>query len=47
MTRVYTDHAIFDVTPDGFSVRETFGDNTVESLEQLTGLALSTTTVEE
>jgi 3-oxoadipate CoA-transferase beta subunit len=40
VTRVYTDHAIFDVTPDGFAVREAFGDNTVESLAQLTGLAL-------
>ena len=41
VTRVYTDHAIFDVTPDGFSVRESFGDNTVEMLAALTGLALS------
>nr|WP_315268935.1 3-oxoacid CoA-transferase subunit B [Microbacterium lemovicicum] len=40
VTRVYTDHAIFDVTPDGFSVREAFGDNTVETLEALTGLSL-------
>lgn len=38
VTRVYTDHAIFDVTPDGFRVREAFGDNTVASLEELTGL---------
>ena len=28
VTRVYTDHAVFDVTPDGFAVREAFGDNT-------------------
>jgi len=40
VTRVYTDHAIFDVTPDGFFVREAFGDNTVEMLEALTGLSL-------
>ena len=40
VTRVYTDHAVFDVTPDGFVVREAFGDNTVESLSQLTGLNL-------
>ena len=40
VTRVYTDHAVFDVTPDGFAVREAFGDNTRESLEQLTGLRL-------
>lgn len=40
VSRVYTDHAVFDVTPDGFRVREAFGDNTVESLEELTGLTL-------
>ncbi|WP_375385349.1 3-oxoacid CoA-transferase subunit B [uncultured Microbacterium sp.] len=40
-TRVYTDHAIFDVTPEGFRVREAFGDNTVESLSELTGLTLT------
>lgn len=41
VTRVYTDHAIFDVTAEGFRVREAFGDNTVESLQELTGLELS------
>ncbi|MCP2635721.1 3-oxoacid CoA-transferase subunit B [Microbacterium sp. HD4P20] len=41
VTRVYTDHAIFDVTADGFAVREAFGDNTVASLSELTGLDLS------
>jgi 3-oxoadipate CoA-transferase beta subunit len=41
VTRVYTDHAIFDVTPDGFAVREAFGANTVETLAELTGLSLS------
>ena len=40
VSRVYTDHAIFDVTPDGFAVREAFGDNTLESLAELTGLTL-------
>jgi 3-oxoadipate CoA-transferase beta subunit len=40
VSRVYTDHAVFDVTPDGFAVREAFGDNTVESLAELTGLRL-------
>ena len=40
VTRVYTDHAVFDVTPEGFSVRETFGGNTVAGLEELTGLKL-------
>jgi 3-oxoadipate CoA-transferase beta subunit len=40
VTRVYTDHAVFDVTPEGFAVRETFGGNTVAGLEELTGLKL-------
>lgn len=40
VSRVYTDHAVFDVTPEGFAVREAFGDNTVESLGALTGLTL-------
>lgn len=40
VTRVYTDHAVFDVMPDGFAVREAFGDNTSESLAELTGLTL-------
>lgn len=40
VTRVYTDYAVFDVTPDGFRVRELFGDNTIEELESLTGLSL-------
>jgi 3-oxoadipate CoA-transferase beta subunit len=42
VTRVYTDHAIFDVTPGGLVVREAFSDNTVESLAELTGLVLRT-----
>lgn len=41
VSRVYTDHAVFDVTPDGFSVRELFGENTVASLIELTGFALA------
>ncbi|KAF2419798.1 3-oxoacid CoA-transferase subunit B [Microbacterium sp. B35-30] len=41
VTRVYTDRAVFDVTPDGFAVREAFGDNTVELLAELTGLELT------
>ncbi|MEW1962633.1 3-oxoacid CoA-transferase subunit B [Microbacterium sp. NPDC077644] len=40
VSRVYTDHAVFDVTPEGFRVREAFGENTVESLSELTGLEL-------
>jgi 3-oxoadipate CoA-transferase beta subunit len=41
VTRVYTDHAVFDVTGDGFRVREAFGDNTVASLSELIGLGLT------
>ncbi|MFA5607096.1 MAG: 3-oxoacid CoA-transferase subunit B [Leucobacter sp.] len=44
VTRVYTDHAIFDVTPEGFAVREVFGENTVAGLEELTGLQLTDAT---
>ncbi|MEU2740409.1 3-oxoacid CoA-transferase subunit B [Streptomyces sp. NPDC007095] len=44
VTRIYTDHAVFDVTPDGLRVRETFGDNTVDSLAALTGLNLADVT---
>ncbi|WP_374976534.1 3-oxoacid CoA-transferase subunit B [Microbacterium trichothecenolyticum] len=40
VTRVYTDHAVFDVAGGRFAVREAFGDNTVESLAALTGLDL-------
>jgi 3-oxoadipate CoA-transferase beta subunit len=40
VSRVYTDHAVFDVTAEGFAVRELFGTNTVQGLRELTGLAL-------
>jgi len=40
VTRIYTDHAIFDVTAEGLAVRELFGDNTVEQLAGITGLTL-------
>ena len=40
VSRVYTDHAVFDITPEGFAVRELFGDNTIAELEQITGLSL-------
>lgn len=46
VSRVYTDHAIFDVTLTGFAVREAFGDNTVASLSELTGLALADASAE-
>lgn len=41
VTRVYTDHAVFDVADGRFAVREAFGDNTVASLAELTGLELA------
>lgn len=44
VSRIYTDHGIFDVTPDGLAVREAFGENTVESLAALTGLTLADAT---
>lgn len=40
VTRVYTDRAVFDVTADGFAVRETFGEITVGELAAVTGLDL-------
>lgn len=40
VSRVYTDLAVFDVTPDGFAVRALFGDSTVPGLTRLTGLPL-------
>ena len=41
VTRVYTDHGTFDITPQGFTVRELFGENTVELIEDLTGLTIT------
>jgi 3-oxoadipate CoA-transferase beta subunit len=40
VSRVYTDRAVFDVTPSGFRVRELFGDTTVGELERLTEMTL-------
>lgn len=40
VSRVYTDHGVFDVTASGFRVRELFGDNTHAEIEALLGLAL-------
>ncbi len=40
VTRVYTDHAVFDIVDGRFRVREAFGDNTVASLAELTGREL-------
>jgi 3-oxoadipate CoA-transferase beta subunit len=41
VTRIYTDRAVFDVTPDGLAVRDLF-DTTVAELEELLGLPLRT-----
>lgn len=41
VTRVYTDRAVFDVTPEGFRVRELFGTTTLDELRELTGLTLT------
>ena len=40
VSRVYTDRAVFDVTPDGFAVVELFGTATIDELSALTGLDL-------
>ena len=40
VSRVYTDHGVFDVTAGGFRVRELFGDNTHQQIEQLLGLTI-------
>jgi len=40
VTRVYTERAVFDVTADGFVVRELFGDTTIDELRELTGLVV-------
>jgi 3-oxoadipate CoA-transferase beta subunit len=45
VNRIYTDHAIFDVTPTGLAVIELFGDNTVSQLSALTGLDLDDATI--
>ena len=44
VSRVYTDHAVFDITAEGFAIRELFGDNTVDELRALTGLDLADAT---
>ncbi|MFI1048195.1 3-oxoacid CoA-transferase subunit B [Streptomyces griseoruber] len=40
VTRVYTNHAVFDITPVGFPVRELFGTATIDALASATGLPL-------
>src|SRR5690606_1735235 len=38
VTRVYTDYGIFEPSPEGFIIIELFGDQTIESMSELTGL---------
>ena len=40
VTVVYTDYAVFDLGDDGVTVRELFGDTTIEQLREFTGLPL-------
>lgn len=40
VTRIYTERAIFDVTPEGLSVRDLVAGTTVADLEKLLGLSL-------
>jgi 3-oxoadipate CoA-transferase beta subunit len=40
VSRIYTDLAVLDVTPDGLSVREVLSDISFEELQQLTGVPL-------
>lgn len=47
VSRVYTERAVFDVSPYGLTVTETFGDVTVEDLRALTGLSLIDPTTSE
>lgn len=44
VSRVYTNHAVLDITPDGFAVRELFGDATIDALASATGLRLGDAT---
>ena len=45
VTTVYTDYAVFDLSPEGVSVREIFGDTSLSELTELTGLPLITNSV--
>ena len=40
VSRIYTEQAIFDITPAGVAVTDVFGEATVDSLRELTGLRL-------
>ncbi|WP_448071951.1 3-oxoacid CoA-transferase subunit B [Georgenia yuyongxinii] len=45
VSRVYTDVAVFDITPDGVAVLEIYGEDTIDTLRETTGLALIDATV--
>lgn len=40
VSRIFTDIAVLDVTPEGLRVAELFGDNTLEEVQALTGARL-------
>ncbi len=40
VTRIYTERAVFDVTPAGLAIRELFGDTTADELRRLLSLDL-------
>ncbi|HUG49602.1 MAG TPA: CoA-transferase, partial [Terrimesophilobacter sp.] len=42
---VYTDYAVFRIADGTVTVQEIFGDTTIDELEQLTGLSLSSVPV--
>jgi 3-oxoadipate CoA-transferase beta subunit len=41
VSRIYTDLAVLDVTPDGLRVRELAPELTLDALQRLTGVALA------
>lgn len=45
VSRVYTDVAVFDLTDEGIAVLEIFGDDTIDTLRETTGLTLIDATV--
>ncbi len=47
VSRVYTDLAVIDITPEGLKVVETVEGLTVEELERLTGLPIAVRTIAE
>lgn len=40
VSRIYTERAVLDVTPDGLAVVELFGDTTIDDLRAITGIDL-------